>query len=96
MPDPLVPASARSQTVAQLHDVTTGFAGGYQEGLDRAGALARLAAITADPDLLAEAAARHATAPNWYAIAAVELLIEAGADRDLIDEHIGALPAPPR
>jgi hypothetical protein len=91
MADLKVPAHTRQQTVAQLHEITAGYAGGYHEGLTRTAALARLAAISTDPDLLAEAAAAHAMADNWYAITAVDLLIEAGADRHLMDHYAGWL-----
>ncbi|GAB3155065.1 hypothetical protein GCM10027290_50680 [Micromonospora sonneratiae] len=78
----------RRAAVAELHGIAAGHAGGYREGLLRAEALTELATVSTDPDLLAEAAAMHAVADNWYAIIAVDLLIEAGADRSLIDWHI--------
>lgn len=85
--------SERQQTVAHLHEIATGYAGGHREGCRRADALARLAAVSTDPDLLAEAAALHALGSDWYAILAVDLLIEAGADRSLVDDHAGCIGA---
>ena len=84
-------ATTRRAVVAELHEIANGHAGGYREGFLRAAALAELAAVSTDPDLLAEAAAMHAMAENWYVIAAVDLLIEAGADQALIDRHIDEL-----
>ncbi|BCB88471.1 hypothetical protein [Phytohabitans suffuscus] len=81
----------RQATVDRLHRIADDHAGGYRPGLTRADALAELAATSSDPDLLARAAAAHAMADNWYAIVAVDLLIEAGADEDLIQEHIAEL-----
>lgn len=75
----------------QLHRVAAEHAGGLREGLTRECALAELAAISTDPDLLAEAAAAHAIGDNWYAIVAVDLLIEAGADQARIDGFAGLL-----
>jgi hypothetical protein len=71
-----------------VHQVAADFAGGFRAGLSRAAALAELAALGASPDQLSEAAARHATADNWYAITAVDLLLEAGAEQELIERHI--------
>lgn len=51
--------------------------------------LGEITAVSTDPDVLAEAAAAHATADNWYAIIAVDLLLSAGADQRLMLEHIG-------
>lgn len=82
------PERARRITVARLHGIAIDYAGGYREGLTRVRTLAELAAVSTDPDLLAEAAAVHAMADTWYAIAAVELLVEAGADQVLIERHI--------
>jgi hypothetical protein len=81
----------RQATVDRLHRITDDHAGGYRPGLTRADALAELSATSSDPDLLAEAAAAHAMADNWYAIVAVDLLIEAGADEELIQLHISEL-----
>ncbi|GAA4685157.1 hypothetical protein [Phytohabitans rumicis] len=86
MPETRTPI--RQVTVARLHQIADDFAGGYRPGLTHDRALAELAATTTDPDLLAEAAAAHAVADNWYAIIAVDLLIEAGADQALIQHHI--------
>jgi hypothetical protein len=85
----------RRITVAHLHRIAADHAGGYRDGqFTRSAALAALAAISTDPDLLAEAAAGHATADNWYAIGAVRLLIEAGANRDLIEHHVNEAARP--
>nr|MDT0659735.1 hypothetical protein [Micromonospora sp. DSM 115978] len=84
-------ATARWAIVSRLHDITADHAGGLREGFGRTLALAELAAVSTDPDLLAEAAARHAVADNWYAINAVDLLLEAGADQDLIDWYVDDL-----
>jgi hypothetical protein len=84
------PVPTRSASV-RLHRIAAEHAGGLREGLSRACALTELAATSTDPDLLAEAAAAHAIADNWYAIGAVDLLIEAGADQALIDAHAEAL-----
>jgi len=85
-----LPAGRRT-AVARLREIACGYAGGYREGLTRARALAQLAAVATDPDLLAEAAAAHALADNWYAIGAVDLLIEAGAEQRLIERHVSEL-----
>ena len=80
------------RTVAvQLHRIAADHAGGLREGFPRRRALAELAQTSTDPDLLAEAAAAHAIADNWYAILAVDLLIEAGADRTLIQSQAEVL-----
>jgi hypothetical protein len=81
----------RQATVDRLHRIADDHSGGYRPGLTRADALAELCATSSDPDLLAEAAAAHAMADNWYAIVAVDLLIEAGADEELIQLHIAEL-----
>jgi len=86
-PDP-IPTRA---VAVQLHRITADHAGGLREGFPRECALAELAETSTHPDLLAEAAAAHAIADNWYAIIAVDLLIEAGADRTLIDAYAEAL-----
>jgi hypothetical protein len=81
----------------RLHRIAADHAGGLREGLSRECALAELAVTSTDPDLLAEAAAAHAIANNWYAIGAVALLIEAGADPARIDAHaqlLGDRPEP--
>jgi hypothetical protein len=91
VPDTHAPAKARSVTVAHLHEIAGDYASGYREGTTRAMALAELAAVSTDPDLLAQAAAAHAVADNWYAITAVDLLIEAGAERRLIEWHVADL-----
>jgi hypothetical protein len=95
VPDIHAPAPIRHVTVAQLHEIAADHAGGYREGLTRDRALAELAGVSTDPDLLAEAAAAHAVADNWYAITAVDLLIEAGADQGLIDRYVDELGPPP-
>jgi hypothetical protein len=91
MPETHAPATARPLTVAHLHEIAADYASGYREGLTRPMALAELASVCADPDLLAEAAAAHAVADNWYAITAVDLLIDAGAERRLIESHVADL-----
>jgi hypothetical protein len=91
MPETHAPATARHITVTQLHEIAADYASGYREGMARAMALAELAGVSTDPDLLAEAAAAHAVADNWYAITAVDLLIEAGAERRLIEWHVADL-----
>ncbi|MBE1490032.1 hypothetical protein [Plantactinospora soyae] len=78
----------RRLILARVHRIATDYAGGYREGLVRAVALAELADLAADPDLLAQAAAIHAVADNWYAINAVDLLLEAGASTQLIDSYV--------
>ena len=80
--------SHRSITVTTLFRIAAAHAGGYHDNPSRETALAELAATSTDPDMLAEAAATHAVSDNWYAITAVDLLIEAGADRALIDQHM--------
>jgi len=82
---------SRQATVDRLRRIADDHAGGYRPGLTRADALAELSATSSDPDLLAEAAAAHAMADNWYAIVAVDLLIEAGADEELIQVHIAEM-----
>lgn len=80
----------RRLVLARVHRIAADYAGGYREGLGRAVALAELADLTADPDLLTRAAAMHAVADNWYAINAVDLLLEAGARMELIDSYLDA------
>jgi hypothetical protein len=74
--------------VAALYRIANDFASGYREGLTRARALTELSGVSSDSDLLSEAAAAHAIAEHWYAVIAVDLLIEAGADQELIQRHI--------
>jgi hypothetical protein len=81
--------------IALLRRIAADHAGGYREGFTRAEALTALAAVSTDPDLLAAAAAAHAMGDNWYAITAVGLLIEAGADPALIDNHVADYPPVP-
>jgi hypothetical protein len=79
--------------LARVHRIAMDYAGGYREGLSRAAALTELADLSAGPDLLAQAAAMHAVAENWYAINAVDLLLEAGAPTQLVDSYLdGAAP----
>ncbi|MEQ4304844.1 hypothetical protein ABNF97_26265 [Plantactinospora sp. B6F1] len=78
----------RRLVLARVHRLATDYAGGYREGLSRDTALAELADLATDPDLLAQAAAMHAVADNWYAITAVDLLIEAGAPTNLLDSYL--------
>jgi hypothetical protein len=85
-PDP----ATRRMAVARVYDIALSHAAGYREGLTRNRALAEIAEVGADPDILAEAAAAHAVGDNWYAITAVSLLIEAGADQARIGYHINA------
>jgi hypothetical protein len=80
--------SARRAAVAQLFRIAAQFASGRRE-LTREQALAELAAVSTDPDVLAEAAAAHAMAQDWYAINAVDLLMDAGADPALIQRYVG-------
>jgi hypothetical protein len=84
-------ATARRAIVSRLYDTTADHAGGLREGFTRSQALAELAQVSTDPELLSEAAARHATADNWYAIGAVDLLLAAGADQELIDRYVDDL-----
>lgn len=95
MPDSHVPSRPDpipTRTVAvQLHRIAADHAGGLREGFPRERALAELAGTSTDPDLLAEAAAAHAIADNWYAIHAVDLLIEAGADQALTHAYAETL-----
>jgi hypothetical protein len=86
-----IPARAGA---AELHRIAAEHAGGLREGLTRECALKELAAVSTDPDLLAEAAAAHAIGDNWFAIVAVDLLIEAGADQARIDAHAELLGSP--
>lgn len=79
---------AEQAKVARVHQIAADFAGGFRAGFPRPDALGELAALGADPDQLSEAAARHAMADNWYAITAVDLLLEAGAEQELIEQHI--------
>ncbi len=75
--------------VAQLYRIAAQYASGRREGMTREQALAELAAVSTDPDLLARAAAAHAMAQDWYAINAVDLLMDAGAEPALIQRHTG-------
>src|SRR5262245_27546255 len=80
--------SARRAAVAQLFRVAAQFASG-RGVLTRGRALAALAAVSTDPDLLAQAAAAHAMAQDWYAINAVDLLMDAGAEPGLVRRYVG-------
>lgn len=71
----------------RLYNIAALHSGGLLEGFTRAEALAELAETSTDPHPLAEAAAAHAMADNWYAMHAVDLLIEAGADPELIQDY---------
>lgn len=71
-----------------MHRVAAEFAGGLRPGLSRPAAVAELAALGADADQLSQAAARHAVADNWWAITAVDLLLEVGAEQRLIERHL--------
>ena len=90
-PDPLRaavpdhPAADRDALLTRVHRIAAEHAGGYREGLTRSAALAELAELAPGPEVLARAAAMHAVADNWYAIVAVDLLLEAGAPRHLLD-----------
>jgi hypothetical protein len=84
MLDYTLPGGLTRAVAAQLHAIAADHAGGLREDFPRERALAELATTSTDPDLLAEAAAAHAISDNWFAILAVDLLIEAGADQDLI------------
>jgi hypothetical protein len=81
----LIPAQAVS---LRLYNIAAMHAGGLREGFTRAQALAELAETSTDPGLLAEAGAAHAMADNWFAMHAVDLLIEAGADPELIQDYV--------
>ncbi|MFY1671082.1 hypothetical protein ACN27G_14085 [Plantactinospora sp. WMMB334] len=78
----------RRLALDRAHRIATDYAGGYREGFGRAAALAQLADLGADPDLLAEAAAMHAVADNWFAITAVDLLLDAGAPAELVASYV--------
>ncbi|MDG4787465.1 hypothetical protein O7626_16250 [Micromonospora sp. WMMD1102] len=84
----------RRLVLARVHRIATDYAGGYREGLVRATALAELADLAADADLLAQAAAMHAVADNWFAINAVDLLLEAGAPTELVNCYLDAVACP--
>lgn len=77
--------NARRILAAQISGVATGFCGRFREGLTREAALAEIGQVAGgDGDLLAEVASGFVVsygliALPWYA-AAVELLVEAGAD----------------
>lgn len=81
--------SSRRAAVARLFRIAAQYASGRREGMTREQALAELAAVSADADLLAEAAAAHAMAQDWYAINAVDLLMDAGAEPALIQRYVG-------
>lgn len=74
---------------AQLTGIAAGLCGGFNRdsGFTRDVALADIAAITTDPDLLAEAAAFYAGSTLRWHPAAVQLFIDAGADLEAIERH---------
>lgn len=76
--------------MARLHQIAGDFAGGFRTGLSWPAAIAELTALGADTDQLSQAAARHAVADNWYAITAVDLLLAAGAEQQLIERHLSS------
>ncbi|HKT02174.1 MAG TPA: hypothetical protein VJT31_21820 [Rugosimonospora sp.] len=81
--------SSRRATVAELFRIAAQHASGRRAGVTREQALAELAAASTDPDLLAEAAAAHAMAEDWYAVNAVDLLLDAGADPARMQRYAG-------
>jgi hypothetical protein len=83
--------SSRRAAVVQLFRIAAQYASGRREGLSREQAVAELAAVSTDADLLSEAAAAHAMAQDWYAINAVDLLMRAGAESALIHRYAGLL-----
>lgn len=87
--------------MVQLFRIAAQYASGRREGLSREQAVAELAAVSTDRHLLAEAAAAHAMAQDWYAINAVDLLMDAGAESALIHRYAGlfrstGIEEPPR
>jgi hypothetical protein len=83
------PEESRRAAVAQLYRIAAQYASGRRAGMSRERARAELAAVSTDPDLLAQAAAAHAMAEDCYAINAVDLLMDAGADPALIQRYAG-------
>lgn len=74
---------------AHLTGTASGYAGHYRRFPSRADAIAALRAITEQPDVLADAAAQLvARSSDWYDGEAVQLLLDAGADPDLVGEYV--------
>jgi hypothetical protein len=82
-------ADRRRIAVARLSGIAASHAAGLRGGtFTRAAALAELATVSTDPDVLADAAAMYVDSHHWYGDQAVELLIEAGADPEALVRYV--------
>lgn len=82
-------SAVRDLMIARVQGTAEAYAGRFRP-LTRDEALAELHGLTADPDLLAEAAARYVD-PNisrpWSPVA-VQLLVDAGADPVALERYV--------
>lgn len=79
---------ARRLLVAQLSGTAARYA---RKHLGHADGIAELQATSDDPDVLAETAAQYVasrSAGGWYYGDAVQLLLDAGADPDMVGEYV--------
>jgi hypothetical protein len=75
--------------IARLTGIAESGAAGFRGGtFTREAALPEIAAISTEPDVLAEAASGYVAGDQWFGQRAVELLIEAGADQDAIVRYV--------
>jgi hypothetical protein len=76
--------------VAQLTGTAAGCAGVRRPRPSRAEAIAEIREVTEDPALLADAAAQIAArGRSWHSGDEVQLLLDAGADPDLVVDYYG-------
>lgn len=76
------------KAVDRLYEIVDEYASGSRMSARRQEILDEVASVSTDVEELTEAAARHAMAENWYAITAVDVLLEAGADLVLLDHYL--------
>jgi hypothetical protein len=74
--------------IARLTGIAASYAGGFRGSFTRTEALAEIANLSEDPEVLAQAAAMYATGHYWYGAKAVDLLIDAGADHAAITRNV--------
>jgi hypothetical protein len=77
---------------ARLHGVASGYAGRYRKPpVSRQQAIAEIRAVTDDPAVLADTVAEFVTfhtAGWWWTGEAAQILLDAGADPDLVCDYV--------